>query len=78
MGRLVKIGFPCHTLTVRLGLRPYLHGIMMGHTSGHDTIHPLFFRENLIFSLLFAYSPIPRATRNTLKPPNLDHILHAT
>jgi hypothetical protein len=35
-------------------------------------------RENLIFSPLSAYSSIPRATRNTLKPPILVYKLHAT
>ena len=34
------------------------------------------FRENLIFSPLFAYSSTPRATRNILKPPNLVYKLH--
>jgi hypothetical protein len=36
------------------------------------------FRENLIFALLSAYSPISKATRNTIKPPSLDYNLHAT
>ena len=35
-------------------------------------------KENLIFSLLSAYSSTLMATRNTLKPPNLVHNLHAT
>jgi hypothetical protein len=34
-------------------------------------------KENLIFSPLSAYSPIPRVTRNTLKPPNLVYNLYA-
>jgi hypothetical protein len=34
------------------------------------------FRENLIFSLLSAYSLTHRVTRNTLKPPNLDYNLY--
>jgi hypothetical protein len=32
MARLVKIGFPCNTLAVRLGLRPYVYHVMTGHT----------------------------------------------
>jgi hypothetical protein len=34
--------------------------------------------ENLIFSPLSAYSPTPRATRNTLKPSSLVNNLYAT
>jgi hypothetical protein len=49
----------------------------------HDTVCLLygfshFLSENLIFSPLFAYSTIPGATRNTLKPPSLVYNLHAT
>jgi hypothetical protein len=46
----------------------------------YNIVRPLcgFFRENLIFSLLSAYSPTPRATRNTLKPSSLANNLHAT
>ena len=42
------------------------------------TQYALVFGENLIFSPLFAYSPTPKVTRNTLKPPNLIHNLYAT
>jgi hypothetical protein len=41
MGRLVKIGFPCHTLTVRPGLDPHVHYDTKGHTSGHETVRLL-------------------------------------
>ena len=41
MGRLVKIGFPCHTLAVRPGSRLYVHRVTTGRTSGHDTVRPL-------------------------------------
>jgi hypothetical protein len=34
MGRLVKIGFPSHTLTVRLGLGPYVRRVTTSRTSG--------------------------------------------
>jgi hypothetical protein len=45
----------------------------------HNTVRPLcgFLRENLIFSPLSAYSPTPKATRNTLKPSSLVNNLHA-
>jgi hypothetical protein len=36
------------------------------------------FRENLIFFPLSAYFPIPRVTRNTLKPLSLVYNLHIT
>jgi hypothetical protein len=35
-------------------------------------------RKNLIFSPLSTYTPIPRAIRNTLKPPSLVYNLHVT
>ena len=41
MGRLVKIGFPYHTLTVRLGLGSYVHRVTMGRMSNDDTEHLL-------------------------------------
>jgi hypothetical protein len=34
MGRLVKIGFSCHTLTVRLGSGPYVHRVTTNRISG--------------------------------------------
>jgi hypothetical protein len=34
MGRLVKIGFPCRTLTVRPGLGLYVHRVTTSHVSG--------------------------------------------
>jgi hypothetical protein len=54
--------------------------------SSQQAIHPARYRtsimwvlrENLIFSPLSTYSLIPRVTRNTLKPHNLDYNLHAT
>ena len=72
MGRLVKIGFSYHTLTIHLSLGLYVRRVMTGCTSAARV-----FMESLIFSLLFAYSPTPRATRNTLKLLNLVHNLHA-
>jgi hypothetical protein len=41
IGRLMKIGFPCHTLTVRSSLRMYVHYVMTGCSSGHDTVRLL-------------------------------------
>jgi hypothetical protein len=41
MGRLVKIWFSCHTLTVRPGSGPYVHCVMTGRTFGHETVRPL-------------------------------------
>jgi hypothetical protein len=32
MAQLVNIGFPCHTMTVRPGLRSYVHRVTTGHT----------------------------------------------
>jgi hypothetical protein len=34
MGRLVKIGFPCCTLTVHLGSRLYVRRVTTSRTSG--------------------------------------------
>ena len=42
------------------------------HTSALRT-----FRENLIFSPLSAYSPIPEANKGFLGRPNIDYKLHA-
>jgi hypothetical protein len=41
MGWLMKIGFPCYTLAVRPGSRPYVHCDMAGSTLGHETVRPL-------------------------------------
>jgi hypothetical protein len=41
MRRLVKMEFPCHTLTVHLGLGPFVHYDTSGHTSDLETIIPL-------------------------------------
>ena len=38
MRRLVKIGFPCHTLAVRLGLRMYVYHVTIDHMSSHDIV----------------------------------------
>jgi hypothetical protein len=51
--------------------RPYIQSLY--HMSAMRV-----FKENLIFSPLSAYSPTPRAIRNTLKPFNRDYNLHAT
>jgi hypothetical protein len=64
MSGLGAIRSPCHD-------RPYVW-------SQYYTSIMWVFRENLIFSPLSIYSPIPRATRNTLKPPSLDYNLYAT
>jgi hypothetical protein len=37
----------------------------------------MFFRENLIFSPLSAYSLTPKANTDSLGPPNTDQNLHA-
>jgi DNA-binding transcriptional regulator/RsmH inhibitor MraZ len=72
MGQLIKIEFPCHTLTVRLGSGSYVHCDTKGRTST-----PTSFRENLIFSSLFTYSPTPKANKGYLRPPNSNRNLHA-
>ena len=41
MGWLMKIGFPCNTLAVHLGSMPYVYRVMMGRTSGHNTVRLL-------------------------------------
>ena len=41
MRRLVKIGFPYHTLTVCPGLGLYVHRVMTGRMSSYDTVCPL-------------------------------------
>jgi hypothetical protein len=63
MSRPRAVHPPCHD-------RPYIR-------SRYRTSAMWVFKENLVFSPLSAYSPIPRATRNTLKPPSLDYNLHA-
>ena len=62
MRRLMKIKFPVTLWTVRLVSRSYVRSEV--------------FRENLIFSPLFAYSPTPRAIKDTLRPPNSEYNLH--
>jgi hypothetical protein len=74
MGRLVKIGFPFHTLTVRPGSGPYVHHVMMGCTS--DTTpyvcyvgspyvgsqgEPHFLSTVHLFSNSYGYSKHPKA-----------------
>jgi hypothetical protein len=41
MGRLVKIGFSCHTPTIRPSFGPYVRRVTMDRTFGHDTVCPL-------------------------------------
>ena len=41
MGREVKIGFPCLTLTVRPGSGAYAHRVMTDRTPSLDTIRSL-------------------------------------
>jgi hypothetical protein len=63
----MKIGFPYNILDV-CPLRydgPYIW-------SQDCTFAPTSFRENLIFSPLFAYSPTPKANKGFLEPPNTD------
>ena len=71
-GRLVKIGFPCHTLAVCPPCydEPYVW-------SRYRTSALMVFKENLIFSPLSAYSPTPKANKGFLGPPNIDYNLHA-
>jgi hypothetical protein len=73
MGCLVKIGFPYHTVTIRLGLGVYVRRVMTSRMSAVWVLG-----ENLIFSPLFAYSSTPKATRNNLKPFSPVYNLHAT
>jgi hypothetical protein len=61
--RLRAVHPPCHD-------RSYIR-------SRYRTSALWVFKENFIFSPLSAYSPIPRATRNTLKPPSLVYNLLA-
>ena len=58
MGLLVKIGFPCHTLAVRLGSGSYVHCVTMGRTSNHETVHPFqsFQGEPHFFSIVRLFS----------------------
>jgi hypothetical protein len=87
MGWLVKIGFSCNALAIRLAqgymstesqraIRPitrlYVHHITTGRMSALTS-----FGENLIFSPLSAYSPTPKANKGPLRPPNTDRNLHA-
>ena len=77
MGWLVKIRFPYHTLAIRLGqaVRPLCHdGLYI--RSQYRTFALRIFRENLIFSLLSAYSTTPMANKGFLGPPNTDYNLH--
>jgi hypothetical protein len=69
---LVKIGFPCHTLTV-------LHCDTKGRTSDHETVHPLrHLLGRTSFSLHYpAYSLTLKANKGSLRPPNIDRNLHA-
>ena len=79
MRQLVKIGFSCHTLAVHPGSRSYVHHVMMGRTFGYNTICPLsgIFKENLIFFLLFVYSPTLKANKGFLGSSNIDYNLNA-
>jgi hypothetical protein len=71
MGWLVKIWFPYNTLAVRplSHYGPYVR-------LGDRTSAPTSFRENLIFSSLFAYSLTPKANTNSLGSPNTYQNLH--
>jgi hypothetical protein len=52
MGRLAKIGFPCHTVTVRVGSSAYVRRAMTSRTSGLDNVRPLYgFSGRTSFSL---------------------------
>jgi hypothetical protein len=50
--------------------RPYVR-------SRECTFVPMFFKDNLIFSSLSAYSPTLKANKGYLRPPNSDQNLHA-
>jgi hypothetical protein len=78
MGRLVKIGFFCHTMTyVRAREHTSAVSRQAVRPAQHRTSAMWVLGENLIFSLLSAYSPTPRATMNILKPFSLVCNLHA-
>jgi hypothetical protein len=62
MGRLVKIGFPCHIVTIRLGPNAYARRITTSRTFGHDIVRLLYgFLGRTLFSL--HCSPILRLLR---------------
>ena len=83
MGWLVKIGFSHHTLAVRPDhiswlkvVRPPCHD--GPYVRSRYRISALrVFKENLIFSPLFAYSPTPKANKGFLGPLNTDYNLYA-
>jgi hypothetical protein len=77
MRHLVKIGFPCHTVSVRPGLGVYVRHVTTSW-SQHRMSVVWVLGENLIFFPLSAYSPTPKATRNNLKPSSPVCNLHAT
>jgi hypothetical protein len=71
MGRSMKIGFFCHIMAVRpaWGCTSTVsrRAVRLVSTSTLTS-----FRENLIFSPLFAYSPTPKANKGFLGPFNTD------
>jgi hypothetical protein len=76
---LVKIGFSCYTLTVRLA-RVRTSTVLQQAVcpAQHRAFAIWVLGENLIFSQLSAYSSTPRTTRNTLKLSSLVYNIHAT
>jgi hypothetical protein len=64
MRQLVKIGFPCHTLTVRPGSGLYVHCDTKSHTFGHETVRPLR-RLSGRTSFSLHYPPILRLLKPT-------------
>jgi hypothetical protein len=75
MRQLVKIWFT-NRMSGLGAIRPSCHdGLYVQSLYRMSALR--VFRENLIFSPLSAYSPTPRATRNTLKPLNLVYNLHS-
>jgi hypothetical protein len=63
---------------VSLSHNDYTSGLEAICSAQYRTSVMWVLRENLIFSSLSAYSPVPRVTRNILKPASLDYNLHAT